>query len=146
MRKELLLFARLRQEFLLSSYHPRLAQAKTVLIASVPREPATEADLRQLFSFVPGGIKRIWIHNIPLDCPKPIQERMDLCDKLEGAATGLLQTAIKARIQEEEKAEKDRKSAGREGKILSSIQPSRCVYMLTWRTKVSQATSKRNGS
>lgn len=106
MRKELLIFVHLRQQFLLSSSHSKLAQAKTVLITSVPTELATEADLRQLFSFVPGGIKRIWIHkNVP-GLPEAYQERMDLCDKLEGAVMELLQTAIKARTQQEEKAGK----------------------------------------
>jgi hypothetical protein len=116
MRKELLLFIRLRHEFLLSPYHSKLAQAKTVLITSVPKELATEADLRQLFSFVPGGIKRIWMHKHTPGLPEAYQERMDLCDKLEGATTGLLQTAIKARSQQEEKAENARTSAGGKGK------------------------------
>ncbi|CAG7847024.1 Uncharacterized protein RSN1 AltName: Full=Rescuer of SRO7 at high Nacl protein 1 [Serendipita indica DSM 11827] len=117
MRRELLIYTHLRQQFLISRDHSRLAQAKTVLITSLPTEACDEHYLRQLFSFVPGGINRIWVYrNVP-HLADAYEEREQLCLKLESATTSLLQTAIKARVQQEDKADRlkrkeDRKQRG----------------------------------
>lgn len=121
-RRELLVFVHLRQKFLLSKYHSKLAQAKTVLITSLPSELTNEADLRQLFAFVPGGIKHIWIYkNVP-GLPEAYEERLQFCNKLEGAATSLLQTTIKARSQQEAKAEKAGQLAGGQAKSKNPLK------------------------
>jgi calcium permeable stress-gated cation channel len=111
MRRELLIFVHLRQQFLISKYHAKLAQAKTVLITSLPQELCDETALRQLFSFVPGGINHIWIYRNEPSLPDLHEERLELCNMLEQASTTLLQTAIKARIQQEKKTAKAKHKA-----------------------------------
>lgn len=106
MRKELLIFISLRQQFLLDRRHSRLAQARTVLITAVPSELIDEHKLRELFSFVPGGINKIWIYRNVEQLPEVYDERNQLCEQLESAATTLLTTAIKARSKLEETQEK----------------------------------------
>jgi hypothetical protein len=59
-RREMLHFVHMRQQFLISKAHSRLAQARTVLITSVPDDVATDHDMRLFASFVPGGVDRIW--------------------------------------------------------------------------------------
>jgi calcium permeable stress-gated cation channel len=113
MRKELLTFTSLRQQFLLDKNHSHLAQARTVLITAVPSELAEEHKLRELFSFVPGGINKIWIYRNVEQLPQTYDERIQLCEQLESAATTLLTTAIKARSKLEEKQEKAKRRAGK---------------------------------
>ncbi|KIM21246.1 hypothetical protein M408DRAFT_333566 [Serendipita vermifera MAFF 305830] len=113
MRKELMLFVSLRQQFLLSRKHSRLAQARTVLITAIPHELAEEHKLRELFSFVPGGIDKIWIYRNVEQLPETFEERNQLVEKLESAATTLLTTAIKAHTQNEAKREKAEKAANK---------------------------------
>lgn len=61
-RKELFHFAEMRQAFLISKSHSHLAQARTVLITTIPEEMCNEKELRLWASFVPGGIQNIWIY------------------------------------------------------------------------------------
>ena len=62
MRKELAHFATVRQAFLMSRAHSRLAQARTVLITNVPDELCDEKELTRWASFVPGGVQNVWIY------------------------------------------------------------------------------------
>ena len=52
----------MRQAFLISKSHSHLAQARTVLITTIPEEMCNEKELRLWASFVPGGIQNIWIY------------------------------------------------------------------------------------
>ncbi|KAF7361617.1 hypothetical protein MVEN_00504900 [Mycena venus] len=82
-RREMLHFLDMRQKFLISKSHSRLAQARTVLITNVPDELANEHDLRLFASFVPGGY------------------RSHACNKLEAAEAKVLKHATDAwRIKE----------------------------------------------
>lgn len=54
-------FVHARHQFLISKEHSKLAQARAVLITSVPEELASEHDIRQFASFVPGGVDRVWL-------------------------------------------------------------------------------------
>jgi len=60
-RREMMHFVLMQQRFLISKSHSRLAQARTVLITSVPDDLANEEDMRLFASFVPGGIDRVWL-------------------------------------------------------------------------------------
>jgi calcium permeable stress-gated cation channel len=96
-RREWFIFIHNRHEFLLSQQHSKLAQAKTVLITNVPVELAgSEKDLKQFFSFVPGGIARVWIYRSCPGLPDLFEERLKACQKLEVAATDVMQLAVKA--------------------------------------------------
>jgi hypothetical protein len=59
-RREMMHFVFMQQRFLISKSHSRLAQARSVLITSVPDDLASEEDMRLFTGFVPGGIDRIW--------------------------------------------------------------------------------------
>lgn len=51
----------LRQDFLISKDHSRLAQSKTVLVTGVPKEFLTVESMTKFCSVLPGGVKRIWL-------------------------------------------------------------------------------------
>ena len=96
-RREWLIFVHHRHEFLLSSQHSKLAQSKTVLITNVPTELAnSEQDLKEFFSFIPGGIAHVWIYRSCPGLPDLFNERLDTCKKLEVAATDVMELAVKA--------------------------------------------------
>ncbi|KAJ7497585.1 DUF221 family protein [Mycena latifolia] len=100
-RRELLHFLDMRHRFLISKSHSRLAQARTVLITSVPDELANEHDLRLFASFVPGGIDRVWIYRDTKNLNKLFNERQSACAKLEAAEASVLKHATDAwRIKE----------------------------------------------
>lgn len=107
LRRELSRFVQLRHQFLLSKSHSTLAQAKTVLVTSLPeKDLTTEADLRTFASFVPGGVARVWIYRDAPGLNDAYQKRLDACGKLEGAVSSLLRDANKAwrKKQQREKA------------------------------------------
>jgi hypothetical protein len=61
-RREMLHFVHMRHQFLVSKAHSKHAQARTVLLTSVPDDLASDHDLREFASFVPGGIEKTWIY------------------------------------------------------------------------------------
>ncbi|KIK66859.1 hypothetical protein GYMLUDRAFT_37938 [Collybiopsis luxurians FD-317 M1] len=110
-RREMGHFVALRQRFLLSPAHSRLAQARTVLITSVPDTLSTEASLRQFASFVPGGVERIWLYRDTKKLNKLFNERNKRCTTLEKAVSEILRDAIKA-WRKKEAARRKRKAKG----------------------------------
>ena len=132
-RRESLKFIKLRQQFLVSPSHSKLAQARTVLITSVPDElTSDEIALKKWASFVPGGIRRVWIYRdsrvyITLSNDRPLSHysqnlnkeydrRIDACQKLEKASSKLLRDATKtwrSRQKAEKKAFKKAQKAAR---------------------------------
>ncbi|KAF7321922.1 hypothetical protein MKEN_00714500 [Mycena kentingensis (nom. inval.)] len=92
-RHEMSHFLDMRHRFLVSKSHSRLAQAKTVLITSVPEELANEHEIRRFASFVPGGIDRVWIYRDTKDLNKHFEERQKLCTRLEKAESKVLKHA-----------------------------------------------------
>lgn len=89
-RREMLHFVHMRHQFLISVSHSRLAQARTVLITSVPNELANEHDLRTFASFVPGGVDKVWILRDHATLNALFEERQKACSKLEAAESKLL--------------------------------------------------------
>lgn len=59
-RREYAKFIQLRQDFLMSPEHTRLAQSKTVLVTGVPDELLNQSNMQRFCSVLPGGAKRIW--------------------------------------------------------------------------------------
>ncbi|KAF8314939.1 DUF221-domain-containing protein [Clavulina sp. PMI_390] len=97
LRREMLRFIHLRHQFLLSKSHSKLAQAKTVLITSLPeKDLTTEEDLRTFASFVPGGVARVWIYKDAPGLNDAYQQRLDACGQLEGAVSQVLRDGVKA--------------------------------------------------
>lgn len=95
-RREMMHFIHMRHQFLISASHSRLAQARTVLITSVPEELANEHDLRTFTSFVPGGVDKVWILRDSTALNSLFKERQGACAKLEAAEAKLLAQASKA--------------------------------------------------
>ncbi|TFK74613.1 DUF221-domain-containing protein [Pluteus cervinus] len=95
-RQEMQHFTEMRHEFLTSKHHSRLAQARTVLITSVPDELASERELRTWASFVPGGVDRVWLFRETRELNKIFEKRQEICQTLETAESELLKMAVKS--------------------------------------------------
>ncbi|KAL1686821.1 hypothetical protein GGG16DRAFT_63488 [Schizophyllum commune] len=95
LRREMNHFVRARHQFLLSDYHQRLPQSRTVLITNVPEELASEKAMHTFASFIPGGIDRVWLYRDTRALNKLFEERQKACKKLEGAESKLLRLAVK---------------------------------------------------
>lgn len=104
-RREMLHFVHMRQKFLISKEHSRLAQSRTVLLTSVPDELANDHDMRQFASFIPGGVDKVWFYRDTKALNELFEERVDACSKLEAANATILRDATKA-WRKREKAHK----------------------------------------
>ncbi|CAE6449878.1 unnamed protein product [Rhizoctonia solani] len=121
-RRELLIFVHARHQFLISRSHSHLAQAKTVLITSMPDEMCEEKALRGFCAFVPGGINRVWIYRDQPELPKLYNERLDICQQLEKATVKYMRAITKA-WRKHKKAEKAKaKARGESGKDVEAVQ------------------------
>ncbi|TFK44505.1 hypothetical protein BDQ12DRAFT_701964 [Crucibulum laeve] len=109
MRREMLHFVHMRHQFLISKSHSRLAQARTVLVTTVPSELANEHDLRTFASFVPGGVDRVWLYRDTKTLNELFEARQDACKKLEAAESQLLKMATQAWRAKEKMHRKDQK-------------------------------------
>lgn len=117
----MLRFIHLRHQFLISKSHSKLAQAKTVLITSLPeKDLITEPDLRTFASFVPGGVAKVWVYRDTPGLNDHYQQRLDACGKLEGAISELLRDATKAWAKKQEE-----KTARKASEKLPKAQPSK---------------------
>ncbi|KAJ3756725.1 DUF221 family protein [Lentinula raphanica] len=110
-RREMAYFVLLRQQFLLSPTHSQLAQARTVLITSVPDTLSTEASLREFASFVPGGVERVWLYRDTKKLNKLFNERQKRCTTLEKAVSEVLRDATKAWKKRETRRKKKKARA-----------------------------------
>jgi hypothetical protein len=97
----MLRFVHLRHQFLISQSHSKLAQAKTILITSLPDDLTTEKDLQTFASFVPGGVAKIWIYRDAPGLNDLHKQRLAACAKLEGAISELLRKVTKKKAKEE---------------------------------------------
>ena len=89
-------FVTTRQLFLVSPEYASTAQANTILVTGVPRRLLSERSLAKLFSYLPGGVKQVWLNRDLKELPDLYDRRMKACNKLESAETALLKAATKA--------------------------------------------------
>ncbi|KAI0790073.1 hypothetical protein C8Q75DRAFT_139060 [Abortiporus biennis] len=131
-RCELQHYTTMRQSFLTSRSHSKLAQARTVLITNIPLEMCNEKALKLWASFVPGGIQNIWIYRdtmvyhsfansylsltIRQDLNKDHQARLDACSKLEAACSKLIRQVVQAKRKEDKAIEKAEKAGRKQAK------------------------------
>ncbi|GAA5899410.1 hypothetical protein JCM6882_009110 [Rhodosporidiobolus microsporus] len=94
-RREYANFIVLRQDFLMSKEHTRLAQSKTVLVTGVPKEFLNQNAMMKFCSVLPGGAKRVWFARDLKELPDLYERREKACKKLESAETKLLKLATK---------------------------------------------------
>ncbi|KAH7339317.1 DUF221-domain-containing protein [Rhizoctonia solani] len=121
-RRELLIFVHARHQFLISRSHAHLAQAKTVLITSMPDELCEEKALRQFCAFVPGGVNKVWIYRDQPELPKLYNDRLEICQQLEKAMVKYMRTVAKA-WRKHNKAEETKANAqGKSGKDVEATQ------------------------
>jgi calcium permeable stress-gated cation channel len=104
-------FVHMRHQFLLSPSHSAHAQARTVLLTSVPDEIANEHDMRQFASFVPGGVDKVWIYRDTKELNHWFEERQHACGKLEGAVSSLLKDATRVWRKKEKMWKKQHKKS-----------------------------------
>ena len=88
-------YVHVRQRYLINPSHSSTAQARVVLVTGIPPEYRTESSLTGLFSHLPGGVDKVWINRDLGDIPDLHNKRLEACQKLESAATSLLNKAIK---------------------------------------------------
>ncbi|OCF40137.1 hypothetical protein I317_06026, partial [Kwoniella heveanensis CBS 569] len=95
-----------RQNHLIKPSHSQLAQANTVLVTGIPKHYLDEEKLEQLFSHLPGGVKRIWLNRNLKEMPDLHDRRVFATKKLESAQVDLIKFARKWKLQNEKKVEK----------------------------------------
>jgi len=105
-----------RQQFLISKHHSKQPQASTVLITGIPKDYMDEKRLEQLFSSLPGGVKRIWLaryvstaegadsRNLR-EMPGYYERRIKACQMLEKAQVTLIKLAQKGKQEREKKGD-----------------------------------------
>lgn len=103
-KREMKHFTTVRQLHLINPAHSSSVQANTILVTGIPARHLSEPALRQLYSHLPGGVKKVWLNRDLKDLPSIYDRRLAACGKLESAETSLLSTAAKLRRQELKKA------------------------------------------
>jgi hypothetical protein len=106
-RREMMHFVHTRHKFLGGRDYSKLAQARTVLITSVPDELSTEHDLRQFASFIPGGVDRVWIFRDTKALNDIFEERKEACEQLESVEATYLTQILKAWKRRQKRRKKD---------------------------------------
>ncbi|TDL22859.1 DUF221-domain-containing protein [Rickenella mellea] len=110
-------FVTTRQRHLVDPAHSGSAQANTVLITGVPPKFLSEKALFQLYSYLPGGVRKVWLNRNLKELPDIYERRLAACNKLESAETALIATAVKLRSKNATSEKTDSKDA------LSPIDP-----------------------
>lgn len=59
-------FVTVRQQYLTSKDHAASAQASTILVTGVPRRYLNEHALTKLYSYLPGGVRKVWLNRLVL--------------------------------------------------------------------------------
>ncbi|TFK49099.1 DUF221-domain-containing protein [Heliocybe sulcata] len=112
-----------RQLHLVDPEHSSSAQANTMLITGVPQKYLSEKALTDLFSHLPGGVRKVWLNRDLKDVPDLYDQRMKACNKLESAETSLLNTATKLRNKQLKADTKAAKKSGKKGDFPGPAEP-----------------------
>ncbi|WVN89028.1 uncharacterized protein L203_104244 [Cryptococcus depauperatus CBS 7841] len=114
----------IRQRHLTNPSHSRLAQANTVLVTGIPRHYLDEGRLAQLFSHLPGGVKRIWLNRDLKEMPDLYERRMHATKELESAQVSLIKFARKYKLSRELQVKKlDRKDKPIPDTLTGAVNP-----------------------
>ncbi|WVN85988.1 uncharacterized protein L203_101146 [Cryptococcus depauperatus CBS 7841] len=96
----------IRQKHLVSPSHSKLPQANTVLVTGIPRHYLDEEKLGQLFSHLPGGVKRVWLNRNLKEMPNLYNRRNRASKMLEIAQVELIKTAREFKRDRDKKIQK----------------------------------------
>ncbi|KAK0531912.1 phosphate metabolism protein 7 [Tilletia horrida] len=88
-------FIYLRQKFLTSPKTIAQHQSRTILVTGIPNELLSERKLTQLYSHLPGGVVKVWLHRDVKELPDLVDERTKACNRLEAAETTVIKKAYK---------------------------------------------------
>lgn len=105
-KREMSHFVTIRQLHLVDSKHSRSSQANTILVTGIPAKFLSERALEQLYSHLPGGVKKVWLNRNLKDLPAVYNRRLSASNKLESAETSLIRTALKIRNKKLKAGEK----------------------------------------
>jgi hypothetical protein len=103
-KREMRHFTTVRQLHLVNPAHSSSVQANTILVTGIPARHLSEPALRELYSHLPGGVKKVWLNRDLKELPSIYDRRLAACGKLESAETSLLSTAAKLRRKALKKA------------------------------------------
>lgn len=67
-------FINIRQLHLIDPVHSRSAQANTILVSGIPSKYLSEKALTELYSRLPGGVKKVWVNRYVI--LKPLNRRL----------------------------------------------------------------------
>ena len=94
-RREYGNFITRRQQFLTSKQWSTRAQSRTVLVTGIPDDYCTIEHLEQLTSYVPGGVRKIWLARDIGELEDVYERRQKAAKKLEGATNKVIKLAEK---------------------------------------------------
>jgi calcium permeable stress-gated cation channel len=94
-------FIQSRQHHLIGKAHSDSAQSRTLLITGIPSRYLTERQLFSVFSYLPGGVAKVWLNRDLQNLPDVYKARNKAISKLELAITQLLATATKMYINQD---------------------------------------------
>ncbi|KAI0751951.1 late exocytosis, associated with Golgi transport-domain-containing protein [Irpex lacteus] len=95
LRKEMKHFVLTRQRWLVDPVNANLAQSNTLLITGIPQKYLTEAAIKDLFSVLPGGVRKVWLNRDLKEMPDLYERQVKASTKLEAAETKLIKKALK---------------------------------------------------
>lgn len=117
-QREMRKWVSIRQRYLVSPEHSRLAQANTVLITGIDKHYLDEARLAQLFSHLPGGVKRIWLNRNLKEMVQYHNARVKATGKLENAQVALIKQARNLKVKRD-------KAVAKGGKFPADLDPAK---------------------
>lgn len=88
---ELQNFVKTRQEWLVSQKHREKASATTILVTAIPQAFLNENKIRELYSCLPGGVKRVWLNRHLAQLLVDVNNRDSIARQLEAAELILIQ-------------------------------------------------------
>ncbi len=124
-QREMRTWVTIRQRWLVSPRHSSLAQARTLLVTEIPKSYMDEERLAQLFSHLPGGVRRVWLTRNLKEMPDLYNDRVKATKKLENAQVKIIKLARKIKLDKEEAQSKaERKGKDLKPKFKAEINPT----------------------
>ncbi|TFY51653.1 hypothetical protein EVJ58_g10451 [Rhodofomes roseus] len=108
-------FVTTRQRWLIDPNNSSTAQANTILVTGVPQRYLTEAALKELFTYLPGGVAKVWLNRDLKEMPDLYERQVKACKVLESAETSLMNTAVTRHNKQNKKQAKAAKKAAKKG-------------------------------
>lgn len=91
----MLKFIGLRQKFIVSPHHTSSPQSRTLLVTGIPNDYLGDRKLKDLYSHLPGGVERVWLHRDLKELPDIFDERTKALNKLEAVESKIISTTFK---------------------------------------------------